>query len=74
MTGYDIKLPMQIEKSNLDVITDSNNKMLSAYDVARYVYEKTKDKDIFRKMHSDFFYMFEMKERNIDYNKDDFER
>ena len=64
ITGYDVKLPMMIDKSDLDIITDSNNKVLSAYDVARYVYEKAKDREAFRDMHPSFFYMFEMKEKN----------
>lgn len=62
LTGYDVNLPIKIDKSNLEIIGDSNNKVLSAYDVAKYVYEKAKNIDIFRKMHNDFFYMFEMKE------------
>ena len=61
LTGYDVNLPIKIDKSNLEIIGDSNNKVLSAYDVAKYVYEKAKNIDIFRKMHNDFFYMFEMK-------------
>lgn len=75
-TGYDVKLPMGIDKSKLDVITDSNNKVLSAYDVAGYIYEKTKNIEIFREMHEDFFYMFEMKEQNNikDYNDNEEER
>ena len=64
LTGYDVNLPMKIEKSNLDVVTDGDNKVLSAYDVAAYIYEKTKHIEVFRKMHSDFFYMFEMKKQN----------
>lgn len=60
LTGYDVKLPMKIDKANIEIITDSNNKVLSAYDVAEYIYEKAKDIDVFRKMHHDFFYMFEM--------------
>lgn len=60
LTGYDVNLPIKIDKANIEIITDSNNKVLSAYDVAEYIYEKAKDVDIFRKMHHDFFYMFEM--------------
>lgn len=60
LTGYDVNLPMKIDKANIEIITDSNNKVLSAYDVAEYIYEKAKDIDVFRKMHHDFFYMFEM--------------
>ncbi len=64
LTGYDINLPMKIDKSKLDIITDSDNKVLSAYDVASYIYEKAKNIEVFRKMHDDFFHMFEMKEPN----------
>ncbi len=59
LTGYDMKLPMEIDKSRLNVITDTNNNILSAYDVALYIYQKAKDIDIFRFMHEDFFFMFE---------------
>lgn len=54
LTGYDVNLPIKIDKANIEIITDSNNKVLSAYDVAEYIYEKAKDVDIFRKMHHDF--------------------
>ena len=60
LTGYDINLPMKIDKTQLEIITDENNKVLSAYDVALYIYKKAKDVEVFRKMHNDFFYMFEM--------------
>lgn len=60
LTGYDVNLPMEIDKSQLELITDENNKVLSAYDVAQYIYIKAKDIDVFREMHSNFFYMFEM--------------
>ena len=60
LTGYDVNLPMKIDSDNVEIITDDNNKVLSAYDVAKYIYEKTKDKNVFREMHSDFFDMFEM--------------
>ena len=63
-TGYDVKLHNGIDKSKLDVITDSNNKVLSAYEVAEYLYEKVKNIEVFREFHEDFFYMFEMKEQN----------
>ena len=61
LTGYDINLPMAIDKSKINIITDANNKVLSAYDVAKNVYERAKNIDVFRNMHEDFFYMFEMK-------------
>lgn len=60
LTGYDVNLPMKIDKSKLEIIIDENNKVLSAYDVAQYIYNKAKDIEVFRKMHNDFFYMFEM--------------
>ncbi|HJJ04556.1 MAG TPA: hypothetical protein OIM45_01525 [Clostridiaceae bacterium] len=60
LTGYDVNLPMKIDKSQLEIIIDENNKVLSAYDVAQYIYNKAKDIEVFRKMHNDFFYMFEM--------------
>lgn len=60
LTGYDVNLPIKIDKSDIDIITDNNNKVLSAYDVANYVYNKAKNVEIFRNMHNDFFYMFEM--------------
>lgn len=70
LTGYDIKLPTAIDKSKLYVITDANNNLLSAYDVALHIYEITKSKDIFRTMHEDFFYMFENidQQLSIDYD------
>ena len=64
LTGYDVNLPMRIASDNIEIITDGNNKVLSAYDVAQYIYEKTKDKKVFRDMHSDFFDMFEMESSN----------
>lgn len=60
LTGYDVNLPIKIDNSNIDIVTDSNNKVLSAYDVAKYVYNRAKDIEVFRNMHNDFFYMFEM--------------
>lgn len=60
LTGYDVNLSIKIDNSNIDIITDSNNKVLSAYDVAKYVYNRAKDIEVFRNMHNDFFYMFEM--------------
>ena len=61
LTGYDVSLPMGIDKSKVDIITDSNQTVLSAYDVARFVYERAKNIDVIRNMHEDFFYMFEMR-------------
>lgn len=71
LTGYDISLPMAIDKSKLSIITDDNNNVLSAYDVALHIYEKTKDIDVFRDAHGDFFYMFEIDQKAItDYDVD----
>lgn len=64
LTGYDVNLPFKIDSANLDIVTDSDNKVLSAYDVARHIYERTKNIDIFRNMHEDFFYMLEMEEKD----------
>lgn len=64
LTGYDIKLPMAIEPSKVSLITDNNNRVLSAYDVAGYIYEKGKDVDVFRFMHDDFFYLFDQVQQN----------
>ena len=73
LTGYDVNLPMVIDKSSLDIITDSDNKVLTAYDVARYVYERAKNIEIFRNMHAGVFDMFEIIEQssNREYNSDD---
>lgn len=64
LTGYDVNLPTMIDKSSLDIITDSENKILTAYDVARYVYERAKNIDVFRDTHEEFFDMFELSELN----------
>ena len=72
ITGYDVNLPDAIGNHQIDVVTDSNNKVLSALDVAQYVFEKAKDIEIFRKMHPDFFHMFELDEKQTKEN--DFER
>lgn len=64
LTGYDINLPMAIDSSNIDLVTDKDNKVLSAYDVAKYIYEKAKHVPVFRKMHKDFFHMFELEKKN----------
>lgn len=64
LTGFDINLPVAIGKSNIDLVTDSENKVISAYDVAMHIYEKAKNITVFRNMHENFFYMFEMNERN----------
>ena len=60
LTGYDVNLPMKIDKSQIEIITDDNNKVLSAYDVAKYVYERAKNIEVIRNIHPDFFYMFEI--------------
>ena len=60
LTGYDVNLPMKIDKSQIEIITDDNNKVLSAYDVAKYIYERAKNIEVIRNIHPDFFYMFEI--------------
>ena len=75
LTGYDINLPMAIESSKIDIITNSDNKVLSAYDVAMNIYERAKNISAIRNMHEDFFHMFEtgnqnrIKEHNVDDNE-----
>ena len=64
-TGFDVKLPMSIDSSKLDLITDSNNKVLTAYDVALHIYEKAKNIEVFREHHEKLFHMFEMENKNI---------
>ena len=68
LTGYDIKLPMAIDKSKLQIVTDENNNILTAYDVAFNIYEKVKNIEIFKEMNEDFFAMFEFIEKNKDNN------
>ena len=68
LTGYDIKLPMAIDKSKLQIVTDENNDILTAYDVAFNIYEKVKNIEIFKEMNEDFFAMFEFIEKNKDNN------
>ncbi len=63
LTGYDINLPVRIDKSKIRVITNSDNQVLSAYDVAKY-------KEVFRIMHDDFFEMFEITEYEKDIHQD----
>lgn len=63
ITGYDINLPDSIGNNQLDIVTDANNKVLSALDVAKFIFEKAKNIDIFRDSHPEFFYMFELEEK-----------
>ena len=75
LTGYDINLPDAIGNHQIDVVIDSDNKVLSALDVAQYVFDRAKDKEIFRKMHPEFFHMFELDEKQIPKDmEDDFGR
>lgn len=74
-TGYDINLPDIIYKEQIDIITDSNKKVLSAWDVSAFIFEKAKNIEIFREMNPEFFFMFEQEEKKILQNEiDDFER
>ena len=75
ITEYDVNLPDAIGNHQIDIVTDSNNKVLSALDVARYVYEKARDIEEFREMHPGFFHMFELDEKQIKEKvEDDIER
>lgn len=60
LTGYDIKIPTAIDKSNIQLIAENGN-VLSAYEFALSIYDKARDVDLFREIHEDFFYMFESK-------------
>jgi hypothetical protein len=71
LTGYDINLPTEIGQDQLDIITDSNNKVMSALDVVQYIYERAKNIEAVRKMHPEFFKMFETREMP---ENDDLER
>ena len=61
---FDVNITVPIKPNQIDIVTDSNNKVLSAYDVARYVYDRAKDLQPIRHRHSKFFYMFEMEQEN----------
>ena len=75
MTGYDINLPEAISKDQIDIVTDSSNKVLTALDFAKFVFEKAKNIDIFKEMHPAFFEMFEVEEeQNLQQEESDFER
>ena len=58
-SGYDINLPNNIDKSRISVVTGKDGEEISAFDVAQYIYEKAKDKSVFREMHKEFFRMME---------------
>lgn len=74
-TGYDINLQDTIETNQIDIVTNSEKKVLSALDVTRFIYEKAKDKEIFKNMHPEFFYMFELEEKQVSQDDQiDFER
>ena len=59
LTGFDINLPTAIHKKYLRLVTN-DGKTITAYEFARFIYEKVKDIDIFREMNEDFFHMFEI--------------
>lgn len=59
LTGYDINLPISIDKSKLKLVTDSNGNIMTAYDIALYIYEKVKNIPVFREVHEEFFNLFE---------------
>ena len=65
----------KIEKHQINIIVDSDNKILNALDVARFVFEKAKNIEIIRTMHPEFFYMFEADEKQVlKVEQNDFER
>ncbi len=57
-TGFDINLPHGIDKSKLELVTQNDN-VMSAFDICSFIYEKTKNVEIFREMNEDFFYMMD---------------
>ena len=57
-TGFDINLPHGIDKSKLELVTQNDN-VMSAYDVCSFIYEKTKNIEVFREVNNDFFYMMD---------------
>lgn len=59
LTGYDINLPISIDKSKLKLVTDSNGNIMTAYDIALYIFEKVKNIPVFREVHEEFFNLFE---------------
>ena len=71
LTGFDINLPTAIDGSNLQLVTNSGE-ILTAFDFAQFIYERVKDKDIFREMNEDFFRMFEMEQSKLFLNDEDF--
>ncbi len=62
-TGYDINIPGAIGRNQIDIVTDSYNKALTALEVAKYIYERARDMAPLRRMHPDFFNMFELDEK-----------
>ena len=70
LTGYDINLPIKIDKSKIDIITNSDDKVLTAYEIAKNIYERAKNIDAIRNMHEEFFYMFEMQGKD-EFKKED---
>lgn len=64
ITRYDVNLLDAITKDQIEIVTDSNNKVLSALEVCEYIFKRAKDIEVFRNWHSDFFNIFE-----IDYKK-----
>lgn len=73
---FDINIPVQINPNQIDIVTDSNNKILSAYEIARYIYDKAKNLYPIRDRHEKFFYMFEMEQEKSEdiYHNSDYER
>ena len=64
LTGFDINLPIAIDKSNLQLIT-SSGEMITAYDFAKLIYERTKEIEIFREINENFFHMFDIEQADL---------
>lgn len=71
-TGFDINLPVAIDKSNLQLVA-REGEVITALDFAKFIYEKAKDFDIFREMNGDFFHMFEMDQTDLSLDSEETE-
>ncbi len=68
LSSYDIKIyERTIDPSKIDVLTDNDNKVMSAFDLTKKIYEVAKNIEVLRGEYGarDFLYMFEMKEQEL---------
>ena len=65
VTGYDVNLSDAISRDQVSIVTGPDNRVISALDVARFVFERAKDIAIIREMHPNFFEMFELEEAKL---------